>query len=188
VATVGASTGLMTGAGAGSVTISAEFPTLVVETGEICSAGSAVDCPTGNPGAGSGGISTANVQISAASVSPSTINAETEPTTATVTVEITHQEIASGTAQTVDLQVGTYSTSPPGATLSYNPTTQQVAVSGAQGVVSAQVTVSGPGCPSGSSSCTITVYGSLSNPSSGLTIVAPSPATAAQTTLTVNVK
>jgi hypothetical protein len=170
------------------VGISAEFPLLVTYTGELCSEGGPLPCPVAYLGGGSSGTATANVQISAVSVSPTTINTQAEPTSAIVTVQITHQEIASGTEQTVYLQVGTYSTSPPGATLSYNPATQQVAISGAQGVANAQVEVSAPGCPSGSSSCTITIYGSLSNPSSGLTIVAPSPATAAQTTLTVNVK
>ena len=55
VATVGASTGLVTPVSAGSVAISAQFPTLVVYTGEICTAGCPVPCPTAVLGAGASG-------------------------------------------------------------------------------------------------------------------------------------
>jgi len=55
VATVGASTGLVTGVSGGSVAIGAEFPLLVVETGQVCSEGGTPCCPTSNLGGGSTG-------------------------------------------------------------------------------------------------------------------------------------
>jgi hypothetical protein len=55
VATVGASTGLVTPASAGSVGIGAQFPSLIVYTGELCSTGCPIPCPTGNLGAGASG-------------------------------------------------------------------------------------------------------------------------------------
>jgi hypothetical protein len=55
VATVGASTGVVTPVSAGSVGIGAQFPSLVVYTGELCSTGCPIPCPTGNLGAGASG-------------------------------------------------------------------------------------------------------------------------------------
>jgi hypothetical protein len=54
-AQVGANTGVATGVTAGSVGISAQFPSLVVVTGNICSVGNPVPCPTGYLGSGSNG-------------------------------------------------------------------------------------------------------------------------------------
>jgi hypothetical protein len=58
VATVGASTGMVTGVSAGSAEIYAEFPSLVVDTGQICSEGEPEPCPVGNLGGGSSGTVT----------------------------------------------------------------------------------------------------------------------------------
>jgi hypothetical protein len=55
VATVGPNTGLVTGKSAGSVVITVELPSLVVTTGEICSNGAQIPCPTANLGSGAGG-------------------------------------------------------------------------------------------------------------------------------------
>jgi hypothetical protein len=55
VATVGASTGMVTGVSAGSAEIYAEFPSLVVDTGQICSEGEPEPCPVGNLEGGSPG-------------------------------------------------------------------------------------------------------------------------------------
>jgi hypothetical protein len=54
VATVSVS-GLVKGVSAGSVVITVELPSLVVTTGEICSNGAQIPCPTANLGSGAGG-------------------------------------------------------------------------------------------------------------------------------------
>ncbi len=49
VATVGTSTGVVTGQTAGSVNVYATFPTLIVVTGRVCSNGGQPVCPQANP-------------------------------------------------------------------------------------------------------------------------------------------
>jgi hypothetical protein len=69
VATVGASTGIVTGVSGGSVVITVELPSLVVTTGEICSNGAQIPCPTANLGSGAGGDVVCDFTIAPQSVS-----------------------------------------------------------------------------------------------------------------------
>jgi len=105
-----------------------------------------------------------------------------------VTVQVWHQVIPEGRTETVDLAVGTYSTTPPDASLGYSPATQQIPLSGAFGVVDKTVEVSKPTCPAGVSKCTLVMWASLINPSAGVRILQPDPATNARATIAVTVK
>jgi hypothetical protein len=88
VATVGANTGTVTGVSAGSVVITVELPSLVVTTGEICSNGAQIPCPTANLGSGAGGTvdnatMSAPVQTVDGSTTPSFSVSTTGPDTPT---------------------------------------------------------------------------------------------------------
>jgi len=120
-------------------------------------------------------------------LAPKEIRLGQEPEQATVTVQIHHQLIPEGRTETVDLEVGNYSTTPlrKGVDATYTPSTQKVTLSGNAGVVVERAQVSKPTCPAGFSTCTIVIYASLANPSAGVTILQPDPATNAQATLTI---
>ena len=64
VATVGSSTGLVSGVSAGSATMLAEYPFMVVYAGELCTGGP-ISCPTGYPGGSASGNVTPTVNITA---------------------------------------------------------------------------------------------------------------------------
>jgi hypothetical protein len=125
---------------------------------------------------------THTAQISSVTLEHPTINLHTAPTTSNITVQIFHTDLTSVGAQTVEVTVGTYSSNPPPPSLSvtYNPATTTVTLSGAQGVTTATLGVS-----SQAGSGTVVIQATLSNPSSGISIVAPSPASNAQATLTI---
>jgi hypothetical protein len=176
--------GLIKGVGAGTTTIQASYSGYTYSfQGSYCLQSSPL------PGyANCASTATANVQITQVSVSPTSINTESGTTNATVTVDFSYQMVE--TEQTVDVQIGINSTSPSGGTATINPGVQAVTLYAGTGpgYASAQATLSAANCPVGSLSCVFTIGASLSNPSSGLTIVAPSPPTNASNTLTVNVK
>ena len=113
--------------------------------------------------------------------SPTTINSVTEPTTATLTVQMFHSDLTSVGAQTVTLQVGTSSSNPPNCTVSYNQSSQTVTLSGAAGSVTPAPTVlvTAPTC----NNATIVIQALLSNPSKGVSIAGPTQASNAQATL-----
>jgi hypothetical protein len=129
----------------------------------------------------------AGVRITKTEVTPNEIHTGQKPKvgTAVVLVTIFHQAIPEDQPQTVKLEVGTSSAVPAPANAKYTPSIQTVTLSGSPGIVYARVTVSGPTCPSGHATCTITVWPSLADPSPGLTIWLPDPPTDAQATLTI---
>jgi len=128
------------------------------------------------------------VQVSMVTLAPKEIRLGQEPEQATVTVQIHHQLIPEGQTETVELEVGNYSTTPlqKGVDAAYTPSTQKVTLSGNAGVVVEKAQVSKPSCPTGIPTCTIVIYASLANPSPGVIIVQPDPATNAQATLTIH--
>jgi hypothetical protein len=131
---------------------------------------------------------TPSVQVSLTTVAPEEIRLGQAPDRATVTVQIAHQLVPHGRTETVDLEVGDYSTTPPekGVDATYTPSVQRVTLSGAAGVVDKTVEVSKPSCPTAVSKCTLVIGASLANPSAGVRIVLPDPATNAQATLTIH--
>lgn len=132
----------------------------------------------------------ATVQISQTTIKPKDIHASQKgkQATAVVNVTIVHQVIPEDQPQSVTLEVSNYYSTPPDATARYKPAVQKVTISGKPGVVNAQVEVSRPSCPAGFPTCTIVVEASLANPSSGLTILQPDPATNSQATLAISEK
>jgi hypothetical protein len=105
-AQVGANTGVVTGKSAGSVVITVELPSLVVTTGEICSNGAQIPCPTANLGSGAGGTVADGTPVI------NSINPDYWPAGATTTGTIDGQYF--GTNPTVSL-------SDPTITFSYTP-------------------------------------------------------------------
>jgi hypothetical protein len=129
----------------------------------------------------------ASVQVSMVTIAPKEIRLGQGPDRATVTVQVWHQLTPEGQAQTADLEVGDFSTNPPkGVGATYTPSIQRVTLSGPPGVVIKTVEVSKPSCPTGVSTCALVIWASLANPSAGLRILRPDPATNAQATLTIH--
>jgi hypothetical protein len=127
------------------------------------------------------------VQVSMVTLAPKEIRLGQGSDRAMVTVQVWHQVIPEGRTETVDLEVCTFSTTPPkkGTDATYTPSVQRVTLTGAGGVVDKTVEVSKPLCPTDVPTCTLVIGASLANPSAGVTILQPDPATNAQATLTI---
>ena len=123
----------------------------------------------------------ANVQISRVTVSPGTIHKVSYPNSATITVQIYHDDTRTISNPSVTVQIATYSTTPSGITVTYSPTSRNVPLQGDSPAV-ATFTVSSP-----SGQGTVIIQAALSNamPSSQVHVVSPGHGGAdAQTTLT----
>jgi hypothetical protein len=122
------------------------------------------------------------VQIRSVSVSPTTINTSSSPTTATVTVQVAFS-VAGITNPGATIQVLTASGSPAGNNVSYSPSSQTVSLSGAS-PQTVQFTVSaGPSTVGGSVVIQGTVQ-SVSGTGGTIVIKDPNPASNGETPLT----
>jgi hypothetical protein len=148
VATVGASTGLVSGVSPGSALMSAQFPDLVDTTEDLCSTTGGLACPTDEPSEGSGG------GVLTVTQSPSSFNMSTGDTV-TITVNV------SGAQGSVTISfTGTSSpTSNPNSSCAVSLTIPSVSGTGA---LSTKATASPAGC-SGVFSVTGSVSGVQSN-------------------------
>jgi len=119
----------------------------------------------------------AYAQISSTTVAPSTIGPHDS---ATVTVQVFHQDTTGISSPQVTVLIGTYSADPSGLTVTYSPTSRVVSLSGQQGKVTATFTVSSP-----SDMGTVVIQATLSSasPAGQITIKDPNPATNARATL-----
>lgn len=152
VATVGSSTGLVTGVSPGTANITATFPFMVVYTGTICSGGGAPSCPAANPGAGAQETTTPSVSISGPVYVPLVASGASGPNQVSLTSDV----------------------NPPGGTYQWSTSSTKVTLSSTSGTTTTVTSVS----PSGSiGDVTITLsycYTTCASASTFMTVQQPS--------------
>jgi hypothetical protein len=128
------------------------------------------------------------VQVSAVSVSPTTLNLSSSPSSATVTVQVYHENSRNLYGSTVMVNVATTHPSPSGNNVSILPTEQLVPVMGEGGYVTVEFPVTAIPGTTVSGSIGIRVWLTNLHPSENMMILDADPATNAETTLTITSK
>jgi hypothetical protein len=153
VATVGASTGLVSGVSPGSAQIGAQFPSLVDTTEDLCSTSSGLYCPTYEPSAESSVSVPATATISGGAYVPLVQGGSSGPNTTTFTASATPSScsVASYSWTTSSSKVSLSNTS--AATV----TVTSVSASAALGDVPITASLTFSNCPAASATASITV-------------------------------
>lgn len=128
---------------------------------------------------------TENVQISAVSVSPHTLNVNGSAASATVTVQVYHEDSRNLYGPTVLVNIATSHPSPPGNNVSILPTEQLVFVTRGPGYVTVEFPVTAIPGTTVPGSIGIEVWLTDPQPSENMTILEPAPATNAHAALNI---
>lgn len=181
VATVD-STGWVTGVAGGVTTITMYANGMQYDCSNNCT-----QTPTQLDASGSTTVMI-NVQITSTTIvspNPTTINAYTQPTSTTLTVQVQYQAVSVNTnpSPSVTLEVGNASGNPPGNTVSLSPPSRPLSFQGAAGYLVETFAINGA-----TQNGSVVIQASLANPSAGVVIQPPSPASNGQATVNTTTK
>lgn len=126
----------------------------------------------------------ATAQIQGVDPQQATVNANTAPTSATFTVTVNHSDSSTFPYAYVDVNIITYTQSPSGNAISYTaPTTKTISIKGSAGYSQTQFKVNGIPGTTVNGSVGAAVWLSNPQPSGGVVILDPDPASNAQITV-----